>query len=106
MNIWIQEKGADRKGIPEIALDAIKAGFPLLLRRWQPGDYFYPQGMGGKRKKVKKFLNDKKLSMIDKQQVYVLESNGMICMILGHAVDDRFTITADTTNILCIEFMA
>jgi tRNA(Ile)-lysidine synthase len=77
-------------------LDADKLEFPLHLRIWADGDHMQPLGMNGRRQKVKKILTDKKLSVFEKQDTWVLLSNEAICWLVGHRVDDRFKITPST----------
>ena len=82
-------------------VDAEKIG-TLVLRNWQDGDFFYPLGMKGK-KKVSDFLIDEKISVIEKQGVKVLLSNGDVVWIVGKRIDDRFKITASTRRVLVIK---
>ena len=82
-----------------VHIDASKLAFPLQLRRWREGDVFYPFGMK-QRKKVSDFFIDNKLSLLEKEQSWLLVSGNDIVWIVGQRLDDRFRITAETTEVV------
>ena len=78
--------------------------FPLNLRSWQEGDYFYPFGMQGK-KKLSKFFKDEKLSLLDKEKCLLLCSENEVVWIINYRADNRFKVTEQTKTILKITLL-
>lgn len=87
----------------EAWLDASKLEFPLLVRPWKNGDYFYPLGMK-KKKKISKFLIDQKLSKTEKESQYVIESAKKIVWVVGRRIDDRFKVLPHSKEILQLKW--
>ncbi len=73
--------------------------YPLSVRKWKKGDYFYPIGMSG-RKKLSKFFKDEKYSLLEKENIWLLCSGTQIIWVIGKRMDDRFKVSNKTKNIL------
>lgn len=86
----------------KIFVDADQLKYPLSIRKWSEGDLFYPLGMKGK-KKLSKFFKDEKLSLVDKEKVWILFSGDDVVWVIGRRPDERFKVTDNTTTILKIE---
>ncbi len=84
-------------------IDLSKLEFPLIVRHWQQGDYFYPFGMKMKKKKLKKFFTDQKIALNEKETIWVIESNQKIVWVAGHRMDERFKVMTNTVEILKVQ---
>ncbi len=91
----------EKQGGNVIFLDKDKLNFPLVLRKWGKGDYFYPFGMRGK-KKLSKFFKDEKMDVISKEKQWLLCSDKEIVWVVGKRADERFKVDDSTQQILKI----
>ena len=85
-----------------IFVDKETLKFPLTVRKWQIGDYFYPHGLKGK-KKLSKFFKDEKYSLIAKENQWLLCSGDDIMWVIRKRTDNRFKVTEKTNQILKIQ---
>ncbi|WP_297093382.1 tRNA lysidine(34) synthetase TilS [uncultured Draconibacterium sp.] len=83
-------------------IDLDEVQFPLLMRKWQQGDYFQPLGMTG-FKKVSDFFIDQKMPLHEKENTWLLCSGKKIVWIMGQRLDNRFKVTDATKQVLKIE---
>lgn len=91
---------------PNIAfIDMKRVTFPLLLRKWKTGDYFYPLGMSMKKKKVSKYFKDQKLALQEKERIWILECDSRIAWVAGHRLDERFKITSGTSQVVRVNYI-
>jgi len=74
----------------------------LNVRKWKKGDYFYPLGMGGKKKKLSKFFKDIKLDVFSKEEQRLLCDGEDIVWVIGQRADERYKVHPETDSILRI----
>jgi tRNA(Ile)-lysidine synthase len=97
-------------GLPQDPNTALLHGdtlsLPLILRTRRGGDYFYPLGMGMKKKKLKRFLIDQKLPLHEKDRIRILENEGRILWVAGQRIDERFKLGPSTHKVLKVVFQS
>jgi tRNA(Ile)-lysidine synthase len=86
-------------------LDMKNIVFPIILRKWRQGDYFYPLGMNMKKKKVARFLIDQKVPIHDKEHIWVLECSKRVAWVCGMRLDERFKVKPSTEKVLMIRIL-
>ena len=97
------ESSLENKSIIYISKD--KLIFPLIIRRWKNGDFFYPVGMNGK-KKISKYFKDEKLSLLQKEQAWLLCNNDDdIIWLIDRRQDNRFCALKENTNTIKISLI-
>jgi len=84
-----------------VAAEALQ--YPLELRKCREGDVFQPFGMEGK-KKLSKFFKDEKLSLIAKENSWVLCSEDQIVWVVGLRLDNRYKVKKTTKKIIRIDY--
>jgi tRNA(Ile)-lysidine synthase len=79
-----------------IYVSKVSLKFPLIVRKWKNGDYFHPTGMLGK-KKLSKYFKDEKLSLLEKNNTWLLcNNNDAVIWIINRRQDSRFKVKSDS----------
>jgi tRNA(Ile)-lysidine synthase len=86
----------------EISITYSENLFPLKLRRWKTGDKFKPMGLNG-FKKLSDYFKDIKLSLFEKENVWILENKEHIIWVVGHRLDDRCKVVEGTEKVLKVK---
>jgi tRNA(Ile)-lysidine synthase len=86
-----------------VSVDADKLLYPLTLRAWQQGDFFYPLGMKT-RQKLSDFFIHQKIPLHKKNLVPVLvNANGDIIWLAGYRPDERYKVDNNTKKVTIFE---
>lgn len=108
LQMTFTEVGAENYVIPEergtASLDMGKLDFPLTLRKWKHGDSFMPLGMSN-MKKLSDFFIDEKLSILQKQDSWVMCSGPDIVWVIGHRIDERYKVTGRTRTVFQVRLI-
>jgi tRNA(Ile)-lysidine synthase len=80
------------------SLDYNKLQFPLHVRRWKTGDFFFPLGMQN-RKKLSDLFVDLKYSRFQKENAWVMCSDDDIVWVVGERIDNRYKVDQKTEEI-------
>ena len=96
----VKQKSTENKQTIYVDKDLLK--YPLLVRKWQNGEYLYPTKMQGK-KKLSKFFKDDKFSLLEKENTWLLcNADNQIIWVINHRQDRRFSTTSSTRKTLKI----
>lgn len=99
---FIKVKKISNPANTTIFVDEEKIIYPLTIRKWKEGDFFYPAGMDGK-KKLSKYFKDEKYSLLDKENQWLLCSENQIIWVIGKRADNRYIADEHTQLIIKIE---
>ena len=80
-----------------VCFDKSMIKFPLILRKWREGDFFYPKGFNGK-KKLSKYFKDEKFSLLEKEKQWLLCSGDNIIWVVGKRADNRYLANNNSKN--------
>ncbi len=87
-------------------LDADRFSHELVVRSWKPGDYFFPYGMGGRRKKLQDFFSDAKVHQAERNTVPLVVAPEGILWVGGYRSDHRFRVTEETRHVAVVRIRA
>ena len=87
-------------------LDADRFSHELVVRSWKPGDYFFPYGMEGRRKKLQDFFSDAKVHRTERSKVPLVVAPEGILWVGGYRSDHRFRVTEETRHVAVVRIQA
>ena len=93
------------KNKEQIIIDKDLVNYPLSLKKWHNGDAMYPTGMTGS-KKISQLFKDNKLSLLDKEKIWILaDAKDHIIWVIGLRQDRRYLANKTSKNRLKISYL-
>lgn len=89
-----------KKLVKGISFDLDKVPFGAVVRKWSSGDIF--KSVNGRTKLLSDYLNGKKMSLLEKENVLVLAKEETILAVMGYDTSDLIKIEQNTKNIILI----
>lgn len=83
----------------ETECDLDRLPLPIFLRFWQPGDFFWPLGLSG-RKKLQDFFVDAKVPRERRREIPLVVCREGIVWVVGYRLDERWRVRPETRQIL------
>ncbi|MGI6605162.1 MAG: tRNA lysidine(34) synthetase TilS [bacterium] len=103
---WLAEdqRPAEPTGdlVAQALFDYDRTGPDLYARIRRPGDWFYPSGLGG-RKKLSDYFIDEKIPRHERERTLIIGTAQAVVWVVGRRTDERFVITGDTKNKIAVE---
>ena len=94
------------KNKEQIIIDKDLVNYPLSLKKWHHGDAMYPTGMSGS-KKISQLFKDNKLSLLDKEKIWLLtDAKDDIIWVIGLRQDRRYLANKTSKNRLKISYLS
>jgi tRNA(Ile)-lysidine synthase len=94
------------KNKEQIIIDKDLVNYPLSLKKWHHGDAMYPTGMIGS-KKISQLFKDNKLSLLDKEKIWILaDAKDHIIWVIGLRQDRRYLANKTSKNRLKISYLS
>ncbi len=94
-----EEAPGEVDGKTEAVFDLDRLNLPLRVRSRRPGDFFYPSGLG-RRKKLQDYFVDEKVPRDVRDTVPLVLSGEDIIWVVGYRTDDRYRPGPSTGRVL------
>jgi len=86
----------------EAFIDYGKIKSPIVVKRWEKGDKFYPLGME-KEKKLQDFFVDNKIPLHLRKLIPIFIDKEKIIWVGGYRIDNRVKVTGGTSEVLHVK---
>lgn len=99
----VEEKKIQLSDNPNIEfISGDNLNFPLIVRFWRKGDFFYPLGNTGKQKLSDFFVNQK-IDVLEKSKIPLLLTGNEIIWVGGKRISELYKVTNESKTVYKIE---